>query len=65
MRKTREEVVAELADRKYHSYMGGDHWPRSGVSEEFVAWMLGVDPDLLDHLVEDQFRAILKQRNGG
>lgn len=63
--KTRAEVVVELADRKYHSYMGGAHWPSSGVDEEFVAWMLGADPEVLGKEVEDEFRAILKQRNGG
>lgn len=56
--KTRAEIVVELAERTYSSYMSGDYFPSARVDMQFVSWMLDADYEALCKEVDDEFKAI-------
>ena len=56
--KSREQIVAELASRQYHSYMSGAMFPDPGVDVSFVAWTLDTDAEALGDEIDAAAEAI-------
>lgn len=56
--KSRADIVTELANRLYHSYMSGAMFPTCGADIELVAWMLDTDAEELGKEIDEKAEAI-------
>ena len=61
--RTKDEVIASLADRAYHNHMNGTWFMMSGVDTEMAAWILGEDHDEFYEAVLQEAQFLIKSRN--